>query len=448
MAITTIFDISQKALLNNQAAIDTTAKNIANVNTEGYKRRQVTNYNITGFGSANGQPGQDEFYRIRNVFVENRLRMEQDNLEKYETSQMVLENIESIIGEPSDSGLQNIMMEFWNAWNDLANDPENPAAKTVVKDKAVVMAHTFNRVYSDFRSLQEQIGYNINEKVDRVNQIISQIYNTNERLGSNSTSDLLDQRDILIDELSTLIDINVHEYENNGITISVGGQILVSDNYCSEIDADATYNNGFSDYKLSIGSNPNTVAINGGSLGALLEINNIHIPNYVEQLNTVAVSLANRVNQIHSLGYNSAGETGISFFSKNIQGANDFSVHEDILSDSTGIATAQSVGASGDNAIALAICDIQQERLIGGMTISDTYNSLVSEVGSQLRESTFMADSQALVMENLKNQRDAVSGVSLDEEMAKLIEYENAYQAASRLIQTANLMLETLLEVL
>jgi flagellar hook-associated protein 1 FlgK len=446
MAITTIFDISQKALLNNQSAIDTTAKNIANVNTEGYKRRQVKNYSISGFGYLSGTMGQEEFTRIRNGFVDNRLRMEQDNLEKYETSQRVFTNIESILGEPSDSALQNVMMEFWNSWNDLANDPENSSAKTVVKDKAVLLTNTFNRIYSDYQNLQEQIGYDINDKVKQINQLIGQIDSINDRLGSNSTADLLDQRDALIDELSTLMNIDIHEYENNSISLSVGGHILVSDNYATEIEPSVSYENGFSNYQLTVAGGSKSISVEGGSLGALLEINNNNIPDYISQLDTLAISLANRVNQLHSLGYNSNGESGTHFFSRNIQGANDFSVDKDIINDPSKIATAQSSGASGDNAIALAICDVQHERLLNGMTLSDSYSALVGEIGSQLRESTFLVDSQTMVVENLKNQRDAISGVSLDEELTRLIEFENAYRAASRLIETADMMIESLLQ--
>ncbi len=447
MAITTIFDISQQALLNNQSAIDTTAKNIANINTEGYKRRRVEMTNTTGLSNVNSYLERDDLSRIRNIFVDNRLRMEHENLGKYETSQMVLNNIESIFGEPLDSGLQNIMMEFWKAWNDLANNPESQTAKTVVKDKAVMMTNTFNRIHSDFRNLQEQIGFDINEKVSEVNQLIEQIGSLNQRLSADSSADLLDQRDALIDKLSELIDIDIREYSNREITISLSGQILISQNYSSKLVSTVNYSNNFSFYEFHVENGETPLDIDGGSLGALLKVNNQDIPEYIEQLNTLAKTMANRVNQVHSLGYNIYGKNKVNFFESNVQGAADFRVSSDILNDPSRIATAQSSGSSGDNTIALAIYDIQNEKLINGATLSDFYGSLISNVGSQVREATFLTESQTKIVENLQNQRDAISGVSLDEEMAALIQYENAYMAASRLIQAADTMIKALLDV-
>jgi len=448
VAITTIFNISKQALLNNQSAIDTTAKNITNINTEGYKRRRVETSNYLGMGQVSNNLKQDDLCRIQNTFIDHRLLIEQENLGKYETNKMLLKNIESIFGEPLDSGLGNIMLEFWNAWNDLANNPESQTAKTVVKDKAVMLTNTFNRLYTDLHDLQEQIGLNINEKINEVNQLLQQIDSLNRRLNAHSSAELLDQRDAVIEQLSKLVDINVRKNSNHEVTISLDGQILISSNYSTKLVSTVSYKNGFSVYEFRLENGQTPLNIDGGSLGALLEVNNQNIPDYIDRLNTLATTLANRVNQVHNLGYNSYGENQVNFFVPNVQRAADLQVSADILKDASRIATAQSSGSSGDNTIALAIYDIQNEKLIQGTTLSDFYGSLISNLGSQVREAAFLTESQTKIVENLQNQRDAISGVSLDEELAALIQYENAYTAASRLIQTADTMIKALLDVI
>jgi flagellar hook-associated protein 1 FlgK len=448
VAITTVFDISKQALLNSQSAIDTTAKNITNINTEGYKRRRVETSNFLGMGNTSSNLDQDDLCRIRNIFIDHRLLMEQENLSKYETSETLLNNVESIFGEPLDSGLGNILTEFWNSWNDLANNPESQTAKTVVKDKAVMLTNTFNRLYSDLQDLQQQIGFDINEKTNKVNQLLQQIDSLNQHLSAHSSADILDQRDAVTAELAKLIDIDIRENSNHEITISLDGQILISQSYSTKLVSTVSTENGFSSYEFRLENGQTPLNIDSGSLGALLEINNQNIPDYIDQLNTLATTLANRVNQLHSLGYNSNGENQVNFFEPNIQGAGDILVSADIVNNPSRIATAKSAGSSGDNTIALAIYNIQNEKLISGSTLSDFYNALVSTVGSQVNESSFMTTSQTKIVENLQNQQDAISGVSLDEELAALIEYENAYQAASRLIKTADNLIETLLEVI
>ena len=340
MAITTIFNISKQALLNNQSAIDTTAKNITNINTEGYKRRRVETSNYLGMGQVSNNLKQDDLCRIQNTFIDHRLLIEQENLGKYETNKMLLKNIESIFGEPLDSGLGNIMLEFWNAWNDLANNPESQTAKTVVKDKAVMLTNTFNRLYTDLHDLQEQIGLNINEKINEVNQLLQQIDSLNRRLNAHSSADLLDQRDAVIEQLSKLVDINVRKNSNHEVTISLDGQILISSNYSTKLVNTVGYKNDFSVYEFRLENGQTPLNIDGGSLGALLEVNNQNIPDYIDRLNTLATTLANRVNQVHNLGYNSYGENQVNFFVPNVQRAADLQVSADILKDAFRIATA------------------------------------------------------------------------------------------------------------
>jgi len=447
VAITRVFDIAQRSLLSSREAIDITSKNISNAKTEGYKRRRIETSHLIGFGSASGDSSVENASRIYNRFVENQLMREQQNLGKYDTTESILRNIEAIFGEPEEMGLNNVMSEFWAAWNDLSNDPESQSARIVVRDKGEMLASTFQRLYGNLRDIQQQIGLEINEKVDMVNQILRQIYSVNQQISANSTSDLLDQRDLLINDLSQLVDVKVREYPNDEIILSLGGQILLSENYLSQINTDVTYSNGFSDYTFRLDKSTSPLSINSGIMRGLIAINNEYIPDYVNRLNTLASTIANRVNAIHSSGYNLDGETGINFFESNITGAGDIALNVDVSFDASLIAASRTA-VSGDGSIALEIADIQFEKLIQKDTIGNYYNTLVGKVGSQVQEASFMKSSQEKVVANLLNQRDAISGVSLDEEMTRLIEYEKSYQAASRLVQVANDMVDTLLSMI
>jgi len=444
MSISRIFDISRRALQTTRWSIDTTANNIANINTDGYTRRRADlsgiAFGLNGMNSAN-------MVRVRQRFVEGQLSSENQNLAKYKSDEMIMTQIEGILGEPLESSLSNVLSEFWNSWNDLANEPESQPVRSLVRDKGVLLSNTFNRLHKDLRNLQGQVNNDIQNKVTQVNQLVSQIHSINEQVGANMSGDLLDQRNVLVSDLSTLINIDTRESDSGEMTISTGGQILVSGNYKNELVAETTSENGLLNIKISLGESNHQANITSGDLGSLLEIHGNQIPDIIKKLNILAVSTAKQVNQVHSSGFNLNGMSGINFFADNISGADDFKVSEEIFRDPSLIATSSEVDSTGDGSIAQAISDIKFESCVQDNTISDFYNTLISHIGNRVQEAQFMRRSQEMVVQNLENQRDSISGVSLDEEMTKLVEYEQAYQAAARLITTVDEMVQTVLNM-
>jgi len=444
MSISRIFDTSRRALQNTRWSIDTTANNIANINTEGYTRRRADLSRIAfGFEGMN----RESMMRVRQRFVENQLSYENQNLAKYKSDEMILTQIEGILGEPLESSLSNVLSEFWNSWNDLANDPENQHSRALVRDKGALLSNTFNRLHKDLRNLQSQVNTDIQNKVTHVNQLVNQIHAINEQVGANMSDDLLDQRDVLVSELSSLINIDIRENDSGEITISTGGQILVSGNYMNELVAETTVENGLKSIDLRLKDSDRQANINSGDIGSLLEIHSNQIPDIIKKLDILAVSISEQVNRVHSSGYNLNEMTGVNFFEQNISGADDFRISAEILRDPSLIATSSEVDAPGDGSIAQAISDIQFDSFVQDNTISDFYNTVISNVGNRVQEAQFLRRSQEMVVQNLQNQRDSVSGVSLDEEMSKLIEYEQAYQAAARMITTVDEMVQTVLNM-
>lgn len=448
MPISNIINVARRALTAHQSAVDTIAKNIANVNTDGYKRRRVDLSALNSNGLRDAGFTKDNMARIRQRFIENQLGYENQNLGKYKMDKMIMTQIENIFGEPNDSGLINVMSEFWNSWNDLANDPESQYARTIVHDKGVVLANTFNRIHSDLINLNQQICNDIREKVTQVNQIINQIKSINQQINANYSDDLMDQRDLLVTELTNLMNIDTRESANGEITVSINGQIIVSNDYVNELAVNTSLENGISITNIYLSEGMRPININSGEVGSLIEINNRQIPDYVDKLDTLARSIADQVNTIHYKGYNLDGTTEINFFSDNISGARDFKVSDDVYNDPSIIASGVSVDKPGDGSIAQDIFDIQFYQFVQGSTVFDFHNSTVSQIGSKVQESEFLSRSAEMMVQNLQNQRDSVSGVSLDEEITNLIKHEQAYQAAARMVSTVDEMMRTVLDML
>ncbi len=189
-------------------------------------------------------------------------------------------------------------------------------------------------------------------------------------------------------------------------------------------------------------------SITGGKLGSLLEIYNSSIPDYSNEIDALATAIGTEVNDVHQLGYNLENGTGISFFDPEVSGASSLSVSTAIIYDPHLIATSSNPDESGNASIASRIADLQNVNLLRGEKFSDHYNSIVSKVGSKVQESSFLKDSQGIVIDSLKNRRDSISGVSLDEEMSNLVKYQQAYQAASRMISVADELIQSVMALI
>ena len=453
MSLSNLLNISKAAMLAHQSAINTTARNIANVNTLGYRRRRVdisqltSNSGYMGFSRLNGVYGQEGVSLIRHQFVENQLRYEHQGLGRYQSDEMMLTQVEDIFSEPLDSGLANVMSEFWNSWSDLANDPTSQSAHSMVRDKGVLLANSFNRVHSELQDLQNQISMDVKDKTDQTNQMITQLADLNKQISSSLSDQLLDQRDQLLNELSTMINIDVAEQSNGTVSVAANGQVLVSGNYKNLLAAEVISEDGSNHVKFSTENGSGVLDVSGGELGSLLNMANKNIPQYISKLDELARGLAERVNAVHSSGMNLDGVTGLSFFADDVSGAADMVVNSAILGDPSLIATGAASGTPGDGSIAQAISDIQNEEIVEGSTSGDFYHMLISRVGSQLQESSFLRSSQEMVVQSLENQRDSVSGVSLDEEMTMLLEFEKGYEASARLIATVDELMQTVINM-
>jgi len=451
MAISEILNISKKAIFNYRSAINVTAKNIANINTEGYKRRRVElssiSESIGGFNQLGGELISENIVRIRNAFVENQVNYEKQNLAKYKMDESLFGQIEDIFSEPTDAGLSKVLQDFWESWNSLALEPESIAARNIVKDKGVILANTIQRYYNNLVELQRNTKDEIVNKVERVNNILSQLAELNKKIVSRRTSDLLDQRDKLLSELSDYLNVKIKEEKNASLTILAGNQIVLSGDLASEITVDLTMENNVYKAELYTDGTTRLANIDSGEIGSMMNIINNEIPNMISTLDNIAISISLYVNMLHSRGYTLDGKTGVYFFKTDVQGASNFDLNPEIVRDPSLVVASSKPDEPGNNEVAVAIHDLQFRDIISDTTIEDYYNSFISNVGAKAQEAEFLRSSQEKVVTNLQNTLDSISGVSLDEEMTNMIEFQHAYEASAKMIKTVDEMIVTILNM-
>ena len=452
-----LLSIGQSALLTQQKAIDITGNNIANVNTPGYSRqrlniKQNSPVRMDGQTMSTGVTADTGIQRFYDQFLGAQLNGENENLGRWEAQNQALERAELMFDDSGGNGLSSAMSAYWNAWQDLSNNPSGVAERTSLTSAGQYLATTFNQTYNNLRDLQGDIDTHVTTIVSDVNDMADRIAELNRKVSQvevtgHNANDFRDERDQLVLDLAKLVDIQSFEDGDGNINVSVGnGKPLVDGTATWDLE---TADSGGVQNVFWEASDGTTVDITGqissGELKGWIYSRDTSIEDYLTRLDTLAGNMISEVNTLHAAGttLDSVTTTGVNFFTGT--GAVNMAVNSAIEGNSDLIAAAGAgEGLPGGNSTAIAIANLQSSATMPGSSTFDAYyNSLVGQVGADVQTSDFNQNHQQTMVENLKAYRQEVSGVSLDEEMVNLIQFQQAYSAAAKLITTADEMVDT-----
>lgn len=462
-------EISKRGILTQQAALTTAGHNVANANTPGFSRQVVKMVAAEPIEALSlnrstipGQMGQGveftEVKRIREAFLDKQFTNENKSLGEWTVRQDTLEKLEAIINEPTDTGLRKVLDNFWNSWQELSKQPDNLETRAVVKESALAVTDAFNHAAKQLKDLGSDLNDNVTVKVTQVNTTLKQIAGLNneifrvEGLGNNA-NDLRDQRDLLVDELSKVINVSVQE-ESGGYHVKMGNQDLVVADTATDF-TDATASSAY------------PTDLNSGELYGLMLSNDRYVTEYKNQLNSMVSTIVTAVNDMHKQGYTlqDPPTKGGDFFVP----ITDFNTAAETVKVSTNITdNVERIAASartyidasgvervvkGNNEQALKLAGIKNTKfnfdgsgvtkiILNGGTFDEFLRAVVSEIGVQTQEAQRQVTNQKILVDQVDARRQSVNGVSLDEEMADMIKYQHAYNAAARSLTTFDEMLD------
>lgn len=456
MGMSISLNTAVQALLAQQLAVDATSHNISNASTVGYSRQRVSFEAMPGTYVPDGLPhpglgvNVTDIARVRDIFVDFQLRGQLSSGAQYDSELQALTSIETVMGEPGSAGFRAALDQFFNAWRDLSNNPESGPARIAVLQAGQTLALNANRLGATLVQQRTEADHRVSTAVTEVNGLTAQIAKLNEqivplKLSGTSTGDLEDMRDLAIDRLAQLMNITYFQADDGAVEVSTGGHPLVTRNISFPVEG--VPNPGNSNY-VDIRFAGDLIPLNlaRGEIRANLDMRDSYIPARIAELDTLVTQVVADVNAVHSAGYGLDGVTGRAFFTGAT--AATMAVAAAVAGNTSAVAaSATAGGVPGDSSNALALADLQYARVLAGgtQTYNDFYGSVVSGVGVTLREARSRGEAQSLVLEQLQGQREASSGVSIDEEMVSLVKYQRAYEAASRLVQVADEMLDTLI---
>ncbi len=454
--IQNILGIGRTALLAQQKAIDITGRNIANADTEGYSRQRVTFSTLDGNYFTSGVAGVD-IERVYDRYLENQLGSAIQTSGRWESQQDGLERIEIFFDESSGTGMSARLNAFWNGWMDLANNPPGQVERSQLLARSQEMASLFNGLAGNLRQLQGDTNAGIQDAVENINRISGQLAELNGQirqaeLEGRDSNGMQDSRTQLLKELSELIDVASYEKVDGTISVSIAsGMSLVENTGFTRLDTRPGLD-PLQDDIVWVDSQGNTTVITDqiidGQLKGHIEVRDTIIPDILGRLDILAGDIISAVNTLHLNGVG-LDSTQNDFFTGS--SASDMAVNSVILNDPGKIAAADPAeGLPGGNSVAFAIADLQTALTMNGgvSTFGQYYISLVGDIGSTLQTASTNSLYQEDITANLAAYRESVSGVSLDEEMVNLIKYQNAFSAAAQLINVADEMMETVVNMI
>ncbi|MCB0365930.1 MAG: flagellar hook-associated protein FlgK [Bdellovibrionaceae bacterium] len=465
-----MMDVGKRSLMNSQTALQTVSHNVANKSTEGYSRQRVEVQSNVPVGNGKLRIGMgaraSAVTRVNNPYLEKQVEKEGNELGFAQARSESLARVEQVYNEQVNKGLNKFMAEFFNGFRELSNNPEGLAARTLVKESADFLAKDFKRVHDQLTDIQKDIDFQIVNHVVEINGLTKEIADLNEKvqiveLNGAHANDERDRRDLLIKKLSEMVNIRYAEGDDGTVAITAGDNaVLVSGQSYREMFTSSTEGKpGKREGNIEVFYRPTesgtpvnvTRQFRSGKLGGLLDVRDKVANGLLDHMDNMAYTLASEVNKIHTQGFDRYNKKGEGFFvmPESVKDASQtLQVNHSILNDVGRIVAGASLNAPGDNRIANILSSLQYKPVFDGTNSFDNYyNSIVGEIGVEASRANSEHESQKNIVKQLENIRESISGVSLDEETAKMIEFQKNFDASARLIRTADEMMDTVLNL-
>ena len=439
-------------LIAEQGALEATTNNVANVNTPGYSRQQpilVSSDPVVldplTFGTGVSLQSVES---IRDPILESQIQQQTQAQGQFSSLASALQQTQvNFSGNTSDIG--SAISSFFDSVNQISTNPTDLSVRQGLLTAAGNLATSFNSTANNLTQQRSSLDLNVVQTVGQINQLTQQIAQLNgqisnlQNVGENAGS-FIDQRTTVIDQLSALVDVSVIPSDNTLTLITANGAPLVTGLDSYELQTQTTPS-GLHDI-YSQGKDI-TSQITSGQLGGTLQARDQQIPGIQTQLDTLAAGIANAVNGVQVGGFDLNGVKGTNLFNPPPAGGVGAAASLSVAITDPSLIAASSDGTAGSNGNAEAMYALSNQAVVSGQSPTNYYSGIVFNVGNSTANATAEQSASGLILQQLNDQRSAVSGVSLNEEAANMVRYQNAYTASAQVITTINDMMYTVVNM-
>lgn len=451
--------IGSSALQAAQTAENIVGNNIANANTPDYSDETANLENSTPYTPADGstilQPGMlgtgvtvGSVTRATDAFTTLQLRDAYGDESYSNAQENTLNAVQSAFNEPSTSGLGNAISTFFSSFQDLSTDPSDSGVRATVIENGAAMAQVFNSTAQQLSDINSGVTTQLNTDISQLNTYGTQIASLNVQIAQSlaqgqNPNELEDQRDSLLDSVSKLGNININTQSNGMVNVSVGNTNFVMGSTASTVTLSSLQSNG---------------SLTSGEIAGLVSAQ-ASTQSYQSSLDTLAGQIVSAVNNAQYGGTDLYGNTGSSgsnpatpFFTTSGTTAGTISVSAAMQNDPNLLAlgaagTPGTPADPGDGTNIANFTAVASTSMAGLDNQSPTqyYQSMISNIGAVTAAATTASTNSTATVQQLQTQKDSVTGVSTDNEMINMMQYQEMYQAAAKYISTSDDMLNTLI---
>jgi flagellar hook-associated protein 1 FlgK len=443
------FGTALSALRYNRIAMDVASGNIANAGTEGYARRQVV-AQATGApavqaiwsrwpqGSVGDGVQSGGINRMVDPLLDSRARTEHAALSYADTRAASLVRFETSLAEPGENGVAAALDAFKAAWHSVGNNPGDDAARSQLLARAESLVAAISNQDRALTTEWADQRVRIDALTTEVNQVAGQLADLNDSLRSAHVAGtdagvLLDQRDQLTMRLAELTGSKVTINDDTTVDVFIEGEPLVTPAGAVTVTvAGPSQLAGTATGSVSLQVGGTAVALSAGEIGGAMQVVNQDLPSYRAGLDAFVNQLVTQTNTQHAAGIDPQGDAGVAIFS----GTSAATLAVSINDPADVAAAAPGEGELGNgNATALANLDL------GG----PEYRKLITDFGVQVSSVKQGATNQGILTNQVDASRQALSGISIDEEMVHLLAAQRGYEGAARVLTTIDSVLNTLI---
>ena len=464
-------NVGSEALFATRQGVDTAGHNIANAQVEGFSRQRVnivqrdplfTHGVLIGNGVRVGS-----ITRSHDQFIEKQLTKIQQEAGRASMRRDILKNVEQIFSPELNANVTDELSKFFGSLEKLSSFPADYNVRTAVLEAGKDLSSSFRRVDRDLVSARSGLNDKIGEITAEVTDDLRRIADLNVKIRGlevgegQEANDLRDDRERIMRKVSSQIEMHYYEDQNGMTCVRGPNQVtLVDGGHASVVGVNRNPDNlGLSDVTITDweGHVQRTVTnkMEGGALAALVEVRDHDLPNLLAKNDELAFSFAQEFNALHRTGFgvgDYAESAGRNFFkgAESEKGSAALIDVDDSILESTGaIAAASTPMAPGDNVIMNQLLRLKTAKVMddGEVSFGDFYANYTGTLGLDVMRAEHISEASEVMAKDLTNRREAISGVSLDEEATNMMKWQANFRASSKVITTVDEMLDTVLSL-
>jgi flagellar hook-associated protein 1 FlgK len=442
-----------------RAGLQLTSQNINNANTDGYHRRRIDQSSKLGPPVFGGGVSVDGVVRIENRLLGTQVETSGGRQGFASARQGLLSQVETIVGDLGEDGIGGSISRLFSSFSQLAATPGDGGARDQVLSAANQLVNAFNHASSRLDALQSAIDDNVEVTVQQANGQLAEVAELNGRIlqieaSGGNAAELRDRQDTLLAELAGSLGVQSFAGADGQTTVLLGGMSLVQDDHAVSLEtAPNAALGGHLGVVLVAGSDRHELTADvGGAVGGQLAVRDQSVGDARTRLDQLAFDIGTAVNGAHAAGFGLDGSTGNDLFllpASAADAAGQIALNSAVGRDQLAAASTAG-GAPGDGANALALAQLADDATVAGggaRTATQEAGALVGWIGSEVDAAIAEEAAASDELAHLETLAESEEGVSLDEEMVRLIEYQRSYQASTRVMQVFDQMLEQLMRL-